>query len=38
MGEVCTLFWLRSPGPGRQPNEPFFGSNFFWKLGYNPSL
>ena len=20
-------------GPGRQSNEPFFGSRFFWKLG-----
>ena len=24
--------------PGSQYNEPGFGSVFFWKLGYNPSL
>ena len=25
-------------GPGRQPNEPFFSSKFFWKLDRDPCL
>jgi len=27
--EMFLRFWPTLPGPGRQPNEPFFGSNFF---------
>jgi len=38
MVRVFAFFWLRLPGPGRQPNEPFFSSNIFWKLGYRRSL
>jgi len=35
---VCFApFWLRLPGPGRQPNEPFL-AQFFWKQGYHPSF
>ena len=39
-GDVTSLtfFWLPSPGPAHQSNEPFFGSRFFWKLGCNPLL
>jgi len=43
VGDVITgsgfrTFLLRLPGPGRHTNNPVFGSNLFWKLGYNPSL
>jgi len=24
-------------GPWRQPNEPYFLTQYFWKQGYNPS-
>ena len=27
--ECCVLLWTTLPGPGHQPNEPFFGSCFF---------
>jgi len=26
---VFAYFWLSLPGPGRQPNEPFFDSSSF---------
>jgi len=29
VGVFC-VFSLMLPGPGRQPNEPFFGSSFFY--------
>ena len=31
-------FWPTLSSPGRQPNEPFFGWCFCWKLGWNPRL
>jgi len=37
-GGVFAFFWLMLPGPGRQPNEPFFWLKVFWNLGYHPSL
>jgi len=36
-GRVFT-FLASLPGPGRQPIEPFFWFNFFWKLGQNARL
>ena len=35
---IFVFLWPILPGPGRQSNEPFFGSSFFWKLDYHPSL
>jgi len=31
-------FWPTLLGPGCQLNDPFFDSNFFWKLGCDPCL
>ena len=37
-GHVFATFWPISPDPGHQPNEPFFGSSFIWKLHCVPHL
>jgi len=35
---MFSLFYPSLPGPGRQPNKTYFGSSFFWNLGYDPRL
>jgi len=38
IGVIFAFFWSSLPGPGRQPNESFYGSSFCWKLGYDLSF
>jgi len=35
---IVVYIWMTSSGPGRQRQEPFFDSSFYWKLGYNMNL